>query len=87
MMASQREMTGGDYVFIAVHPFAGGSEAYLRTTHEMHHMAWTHAWAGFHGEGEDNFMTFGSAEEMVKAYQGLFVLMPQVCVFTIVCNR
>ena len=78
MMASKKNMTNGDYVFIAVHPFAT-SETFLRNTHSLYDYVWILPWMGYHGDGDgDNSFFFGTKEEMVKAYQGLFLLMPQV---------
>ena len=90
MMASHKNMTNGDYVYIAVHPFAT-SETFLRNTHSLHNYVWILPWMGYHGKGEGkNAFFFGSKEEMVKAYQGLFVLMPQVMIFKLkflICIR
>ena len=78
MVASKKSMTNRDYVFIAIHPFAA-SEMYLRSTNSLHDYAWILPWTGYHGEGNGkNNSYFGTKEEMVKAYQGLFLLMPQV---------
>ena len=77
MMASQRNMTNGDYVFIAVHPFAG-NVMYLQNSFSDY--AWMLPWMYFQGNRDETFggFFFGTKKEMVKAYQGLFVLMPQV---------
>ena len=79
MIASQKNMTGGDYVFIAVHPFAGNM---MSLQNRFRDFAWILPWILFQGDKEaentKNAMFFGTKEEMAKAYQGLFVLMPQV---------
>ena len=78
MMASQRNMTDGDYVFIAVHPFAT-SESILRNSHGLRDYLWILPWMGYHGKGDGkDYFFFGSKKEMVKAYQGLFIITPQV---------
>ena len=76
MMASKKNMTNGDYVFIAVHPFATNI-MYLENA--LRDFAWILPWMWYHGEEEDKTpLFFGTKAEMVKAYQGLFVLMPRV---------
>ena len=78
MMASKKNMTDGDYVFIAVHPFAT-TETFLRNTHSLYDYVWILPWTGYHGDGNGkNSFWFGEKEEMVKAYSGLFVLQPEV---------
>ena len=76
MMASKKNMTNGDYIFIAVHPFAS-SETFIRNHGSLYDYMWILPWKGNLGKDKKSFF-FASKEEMVKAYQGLFVLMPQV---------
>lgn len=80
IMASKRNMTNGDYVFIAVHPFAT-TETFLRDRNQLHDFVWVLPWMGYHGKerGKQNkSLYFATKEEMIKAYQSLFLVMPQV---------
>ena len=76
IMASKKNMTNGDYVYIAVHPFAS-SETFIRNHGPYYDYMWIIPWNGAYGKVRKSLF-FASKEEMVKAYQGLFVLMPQV---------
>ena len=76
IMASKKNMTNGNYVYIAVHPFAS-SEIFIRNNVPLYDYIWILPWRGYYGKDKKSLF-FASKEEMVKAYQWLFVLMPQV---------
>ena len=74
-LASKRGLTDGRYVFIAVHPFAT-AEMMLREKVYISNFLWVLPW---HGKQDsiNNFL-FAPEEEIKKAFQSFFVLVPQV---------
>eukprot|EP00111_Clytia_hemisphaerica_P009174 TCONS_00026970-protein len=78
MTARKMNMTNGDYVFIAVHPFAT-AEQFLRNTQTLKDYVWVLPWSGYYGDGnKEKAFFFGEKNEMMEAFSRLFVIQPKI---------
>ena len=79
LLANEKGLTQGDYVYIAIHPFAT-SEALLRTDSVGHQYIWFLPWKGDKEIGPD-FFSGQEHNTLVSAYRSLMILMPEVSFF------
>ena len=78
--AAEREMTNGDYVYIAIHPFIN-NENFLRPTPVVYSIAWFLPLKGKPSEDPIKDLVI-----LEKAYKSLLVLMPEVILLCCICN-
>lgn len=83
LLAVNKNLTNGDYIFIAVHPFAT-METMLRHVTYVSNFVWVLPWTRTPLSKDATALRAASKEVLEKAFQSLFVLMPQVIFVQIV---
>lgn len=82
LMAAERNLTNGDYVFIAVHPFATlETLLMLSEINYVSNYVWVFPWARTPQHKDATHFLSAPPDVLEKAFQSLFVLMPQVIFF------